>query len=100
MTDEKRRVAADVCSYIDEANNRLNIEITIPGVKKEDISLKLLEDSFILQAPRGEFDYVSAGSFCCPVNATSAEATYENGLLKVAIPFKDPMENAVEIQIH
>lgn len=100
MADEKRKVAADVCSYIDEANNHLNLEITIPGVKKEDISLKLLDDSFNLHAARSEFDYVSAGGFCCPVNANAAKATYENGLLKVVIPFKDPMENAVEIQIH
>jgi hypothetical protein len=34
-----------------------------------------------------------------PVKPHQAEATYEHGLLRIEVPFRDPMEDAVKVAI-
>lgn len=99
MADEKLKMAADVCSYVNENDQHIHLEICVPGVKKEAISLKIRDDSFSLFAPRDDFDYVSAAAFCCPVHSKKAKASYKNGVLKVKVPLKDPMEGAHVVRI-
>jgi HSP20 family protein len=99
MADERQRVAAEYCSYVDDATNALNLEISIPGVKKESIDLRVKDDSFHLVASREDYDYVTASAFCCPVNAKSAKASYEVGLLKVSLDFKDPFDDAYKVTV-
>lgn len=79
---------------------KLYIEITIPGVEKNAIKVRMHEDSFNLSAPRKDIEYVTTLSFCCPVIPDKADAKYENGLLKIEVPFKDTMEGAVKIKIN
>jgi HSP20 family molecular chaperone IbpA len=103
MTKETERikVAPEVCSFVDENHTKLTIEIALPGVKKENIKLKMHEDSFNISAPREDnhTEYVSTLALCCPVKPGKADAKYENGLLRVEVPFKDPMEDAVAVKV-
>lgn len=57
------------------------------------------EDSLALSAPREDIEYVTTLSFCCPVNPDKAKARYDNGLLRIEVPFKDVMENAVTVPV-
>jgi HSP20 family protein len=99
LKEMKRRIAADMCSCVNEETDSIHLEFTIPGVKREDIKLKLLDESFSLSAMRDDAEYVSTGSFCCPVKAKDSKANYENGLLMLDIPFKDPWAGAMEVAI-
>jgi HSP20 family protein len=93
------RVAPEICSYVDDGHEFLTLEISIPGVPRSDIVLKMHADSFSLSAPREDIEYVTAMSFCCPVKPESANASYQNGLLKVVVPFKDRMKDSIRIEV-
>jgi HSP20 family molecular chaperone IbpA len=99
MAEDKVKVKPSVCSYVDDDHSELTLEISLPGVEKKDIKLRMHDDSFALSAPAEDVVYVTTMSFCCPVKAEEANAKYKNGLLKVTIPFKDVMDDALSVDV-
>jgi HSP20 family molecular chaperone IbpA len=93
------RVAPNSVAYADEENLKLVVEFAIPGAPTDTIDLKILEDSVHLSAPARDIEYVAALALAWPVKPDKAEAIYENGLLRIEVPFKDPMEDAVKVPI-
>jgi HSP20 family molecular chaperone IbpA len=99
MLENPIKVAPSTVAYADEEKNKLVVEFAIPGAPTETVDLKLLPDSIHLTAPARDIEYVSALALAWPVKTDKAEATYEHGLLRIEVPFKDPMEDAVKVAI-
>ena len=99
MPESRIRVAPNTVAYADAENLKLVVEFAIPGAPTDTIDVKILEDSVHLTAPARDIEYVSALALGWPVKPDKAEATYENGLLRIEVPFKDPMEDAVKVPI-
>jgi HSP20 family molecular chaperone IbpA len=99
MPEYRIKIAPDTVVYADGENHKLIMEFAIPGAPTETIDVKILEDSVHLTAPARDIEYVSALAIGLPVKPHKAEATYEHGLLRIEVPFKDPMEDAVKVAI-
>ncbi len=99
MQVERMKVAPVTVAYADGEQHKLIVEFAIPGAPTETVDVKILEDSLYLLAPARDIEYVSALALGWPVKPDKAEATYENGLLRIEVPFKDPMEDAVKVAI-
>ena len=98
-TNEKFLMSPEICSWADDEHDLYKIEITLPGVEKDTIKLKIHEDSFFIKGETENTIYIGSYAICCPVKPEQTIANYRNGLLKVEVPFKDPMEGAVDIKI-
>ena len=96
---ERMKVAPVTVAYADGQHDKLIVEFAIPGAPTDSIDVKILEDSVHLLAPARDIEYVSALALGWPVRPDKAEAIYENGLLRIEVPFKDPMEDAVKVAV-
>src|SRR6476646_7377956 len=99
MPEYRIRVAPETVAYADGENHKLVVEFAIPGAPADTIDVKILADSVHLTAPAKDVEYVSALALPWPVKPDKAEAIYEHGLLRIEVPFKDPMEDAVKVAI-
>jgi HSP20 family protein len=99
MPEYRMKVAPDTVAYADAESRKLVVEFAIPGAPADTVDVKILEDSVHLAAPARDIEYVSSLALGWPVKPDKAEATYENGLLRIEVPFKDPMEDAVKVAI-
>ncbi|NLZ31167.1 MAG: Hsp20/alpha crystallin family protein [Methanomicrobiales archaeon] len=94
------RVAPYVCVYSDENEENLHIEIELPGVEKKDITFKMQETGFSVDAVRGDVRYVGTYAISCPVDPDRAKAIFKNGLLTVDVPYIEvAAEEVKEISI-
>jgi HSP20 family molecular chaperone IbpA len=99
MPEYRMKVAPDTVAYADRESHTLVVEFAIPGAPTDTIDVKVLQDSIHLTAPARDIAYVAALALGWPVKPDKAEATYDHGLLRIELPLKDPMEDAVKVAI-
>ena len=75
------------------------LEIHLPGVKKSEIKLKFLNEGYVMEARRGQALYRLSEYVPFEIDKDSISADYENGLLEIQGKIKDPMAEAVEINL-
>lgn len=96
---EKSYESPNVCMWPDDPHENYHIEIELPGVERESISLKMHEDSFFIKGETDDIVYIGSYSVFCEIEPEKAKAEYKNGLLKVDVPFKMPEYHSVDITI-
>lgn len=92
-------VSPDICVFNDENIETLNIQIELPGVDKNDIDLRFYEDGFYIVAKSEDTKYMGAYSLIFSVTPEKAIADYSNGLLTINVPYKNPFQEGVKINI-
>jgi len=85
----------------DYDEKKVTIEMSIPGVKKEDIELKVLPTWFHLSAvrPNHKVEYAADESFGVDIVPEKTTAEYYHGLLKIHAIIHDPLDDAKEITL-
>jgi HSP20 family molecular chaperone IbpA len=97
--EQKFVTSPEVCSWADDDSTSYKIEIQLPGVEKESIKLKMHDDSFFIKGETEDTIYIGSFSICCPVKPEEAKATYNQGLLKINVPFKEPEYHSIDVKI-
>ncbi len=97
--ESKFLIAPEVCSWADDDSETYKIEIQLPGVEKDAIKLKMHDDSFFIKGETEDTIYIGSYSICCPVKPEETKATYNQGLLKIEVPFMEPEYKSIEVNI-
>jgi len=92
-------VLPDVSRRVDYVNNKVELEIALPGVKEDQINLKILPEWFNLVAKRDKYEYRANSGFGAEIIPEKTTAEYFNGLLKIHAFIHNRMDDALNVKI-
>lgn len=96
---KKTRMSPAICAMPDEKHENLHLEVELPGVERQSITLSMHADSFFIRASREDLEFVGSYAVCCPIDFEKAKAKYNNGLLSIDVPYKKPQERGKKIAV-
>ena len=99
ITSDSRR------ERISENDSEFTIEILLPGFKKEDVSIKTIDDFLEIHGSSSRWekvDYNKRYTLPDEIDATKIEAKMEDGILVITLPKKvekpEEKESLIQIQ--
>lgn len=81
----KSAINEDNSVEIIEKDDEIRVIVELPGVKKENVKLKVSGNKLIVQAQNDEKKYYKEIELPTDVDEKSAKATYNNGVLQVIL---------------
>jgi len=79
--------------------NKILVQVALPGVHKDKISMKALKDYFTLTAPREDVLYRLDLDFGVDIEPEKTTSKYEDGLLRLEFTRYNPIEHAFTVPI-
>ncbi len=90
---------ADVDIRHNDDDTGIVITALLPGVDKKDIELSMGTHNICIAGEREDFKYDGCYQLIHDVDPDKSDAKFENGLLTVTVPFKEPLKGK-RIEIH
>ena len=83
---------------IEQDDECVFITIDLPGFDKKNLKLKVNEDHVSVKAEQDERKHSSSKALPCPVDPSTAKATYRNGVLDIKV-YKVEVTKGVNVSI-
>jgi len=96
---EKVVLPPHMFACLDDDGENYDVEIELPGVKKNDIDLSMHDDLVHVNAERKDFTFHGHLHFPIKVNPNKANAKFSSGLLKVTVPVKEKRKPPIDIKV-
>jgi HSP20 family protein len=87
-TAKKNKPSMAPTMYLDHDEKYYYIQVELPGVKKDEVTLEVSDSSFCVTGSRLDVDFLGCWMLMHAVSAEGAKAKFEDGLLSVEIPIK------------
>lgn len=87
------------CMYMNHDMENYYAQVELPGVRKEDIVLEVMENGLCLKGRKGESDIAGCWMLAHPVAVDSVKARYESGLLDIILPLKNKLKDGKRVEI-
>tara|TARA_Y100001951_G_scaffold87661_1_gene78806 strand:- start:17 stop:385 length:369 start_codon:yes stop_codon:yes gene_type:complete len=83
---------------IEETDECVFITVDLPGFDKKSLKLKVNEDNITIEAEQDDRKHRSKKTLPCPVDSSTAKATYKNGVLDIKV-CKAEATKGIEVKV-